>query len=149
MTLALAPERSPNFGLAWLLLCLVFAVHVTDEAVTGFLEVYNPTVMALRHRYWFPLPTFAFREWLLGLLVVDAILLLLTGSAYRNSRALRPLAYLLASVMLLNGLGHVVGTILGRTVESVQFSRPAPGFYTSPLLLAASLYLFFRLRATR
>jgi hypothetical protein len=39
--------------------------------------------------------------------------------------------------------------VLGRTVASVQFQRPAPGFYSSPLLLLASTYLFVRLRATR
>jgi hypothetical protein len=51
--------------------------------------------------------------------------------------------------MLLNGLGHTIFTVLGRTVETVHFSRPAPGFYSSPLLLAASVYLLIRLLATR
>jgi hypothetical protein len=51
--------------------------------------------------------------------------------------------------MLLNGLGHTLFTILGRTVEAVRFVRPAPGFYSSPLLLLTSIYLFRRLRQTR
>jgi hypothetical protein len=83
-----------------------------------------------------------------GLIVANLILLALTPFAYRNARGLRPLAYLFAGVMLLNGLGHTVFTVLGRTVASVQFPRPAPGFYSSPFLLITSIYLFMRLRAS-
>jgi hypothetical protein len=32
---------------AWLALVAALALHVGDEAVTGFLDVYNPTVRAL------------------------------------------------------------------------------------------------------
>lgn len=141
---------SGNFGLAWILLCLAFCSHVVDEALTGFLDVYNPTVIAVRAKLaWFPMPTFAFRDWLAGLIVANLILLALTPFAYRNSRALRPLAWFYAGVMLLNGFGHTIFTVLGQTVASVHFQRPAPGFYSSPLLLLTSIYLFIRLRATR
>ena len=144
-----APHQN-NFGLAWFLLCLAFCAHVADEATTGFLAVYNPTVLALRAQFsWFPMPQFEFRVWLVGLIIANAILLALTPLAYRNARPLRPLAYFFAGVMLLNGLGHTLFTILGHTVASVRFPRPAPGFYSSPLLLAASVYLFLRLRATK
>ena len=145
-----APRLCQNFGLAWLLLCLAFCCHVADEALTGFLAVYNPTVLAMRGQYpWFPMPTFGFREWLVGLIFANVLLLALTPLAYRNARWIRPLAYFFAAIMFLNGLGHTFFTILGHTVASVQFPRPAPGFYSSPLLLAASVYLFLRLRATR
>jgi len=143
-------QRTNSFGLAWLFLCLAFCAHVADEALTGFLAVYNPTVLVVRSRFgWFPMPTFEFREWLIGLIVVNAIFLALTPFAYRKARSLRPLAYFFAAVMLLNGLGHTLFTVLGHTVASVQFSRPAPGFYSSPFLLVASVYLWVRLRATR
>jgi hypothetical protein len=139
-----------NFGLAWFLLCLAFCAHVADEALTGFLDIYNPTVIAMRARLcWFPMPTFAYHEWLIGLIIANVILLALTPWAYRNARALRPLAYFFAGLMLLNGMGHTFFTVLGRTVHSVQFPRPAPGFYSSPFLLVTSVYLFLRLRATR
>ena len=139
-----------NFGLAWVLLCLVFCAHVADEALTGFLNVYNPTVIAMRGRLsWFPMPTYEYREWLIGLIVVNLVLLALAPLASRNARGLRPLAYFFAGVMLLNGMGHTVFTVLGRTVASVQFPRPAPGFYSSPFLLITSIYLFARLRASR
>jgi hypothetical protein len=51
--------------------------------------------------------------------------------------------------MLLNWMGHTIFTVLGRTVPSVHFTRPAPGFYSSPFLLITSVYLFLRLRASR
>lgn len=145
-----SPAPARDFGTAWLLLCFAFCLHVADEALTHFLDVYNPTVMAMRDWLgWWPMPTFQFREWLVGLVVANLILLALTPLAYRNTRALRPFAYFYAGVMLLNGLGHTLFTILGRTVASVQFPRPAPGFYSSPFLLAASVYTFLRLRQTR
>jgi hypothetical protein len=104
----------------------------------------------MRERFaWFPMPTFDYREWLVGLIVANIILLALTPFAFRNASALRPLAYFYAAIMLLNGLGHTFFTILGRTVPSVQFSRPAPGFYSSPFLLITSIYMFWRLRASR
>jgi hypothetical protein len=151
---AVAGERESgargNFGMAWLLLCLAFCAHVADEALTGFLPVYNATVLAMRSQYkWFPMPTFEFRDWLAGLIVANFILLLLTPFAFRNDWWLRPLAYLHAIVHLLNGTGHTLGTIFGRTISTVHFARPAPGFYSSPLLFAGSIYLLVRLRSSR
>jgi hypothetical protein len=145
-----ASASAGNFGLAWVLLCLAFCAHVADEALTGFLNVYNPTVIAMRARLsWFPMPTYEYREWLIGLIVVNLVLLALAPLAYRNARGLRTLAYFFAGVMLLNAIGHTLFTVLGRTVASVQFPRPAPGFYSSPFLLITSIYLFLRLRASR
>ena len=92
------------------------------------------------------MPTFEFREWLIGLTIANVVLLALTPFAFRGTRWIRPLAYLFAAVMLLNGAAHTTGTILGRTVESVRFTRPMAGFYSSPALLAASTYLWIRLR---
>ena len=94
------------------------------------------------------MPTFEFREWLIGLIAACVILTCLAPLAFRGTRLLRPLAWIFAAVMLFNGLGHTLATVLGRTVESVTFSRPAPGFYSSPFLLAASLWMMLRLRAT-
>jgi hypothetical protein len=145
-----ASDSIDNFGLAWVLLCLALCVHVADEALTGFLNVYNPTVIAIRARLsWFPMPTFDYREWLVGLIVVNLVLLAFTPFAYRNASGLRPVAYFFAAIMLLNGMGHTLFTVLGQTVPSVRFPRPAPGFYSSPFLLITSIYLFMRLRATR
>ena len=142
-------HSATGFGQPWFALTVAFACHVFDEAATGFLSVYNPTVTALRTRWgWFPMPPFAFREWLLGLLAAVLLCFALTPVAARNSRWLRPLAWFYALVMLFNGLGHTLFTILGHTVPSVTFARPAPGFYSSPLLWIGSVWLIARLLRT-
>lgn len=134
---------------AWILLCFALALHVFDEATTGFLRIYNPTVIALRERFgWWPMPTFEFGEWLAGLLVGCVVLLALTGMVSRGAKGTRSLAYGFAIIMLLNAVGHTLATVLGRTVESVTFPRPAPGFWSSPLMAAAAFYLLLRLRKT-
>jgi hypothetical protein len=139
-----------NYGAAWFLLCLAFCAHVADEALTGFLPIYNATVLAMRSQYkWFPMPTFGFREWLTGLIIANIALLSLTPFAFRNAQWLRPLAYFYAFVHLLNATGHTLATIFGQTVSTIHFRRPAPGFYSSPFLFAGSIYLLIRLRATR
>jgi hypothetical protein len=145
-----APALSASgFGVAWFALCVAFALHILDESTTGFLAVYNPTITILRSRWsWFPMPTFEFREWLIVLVVACGLLFCLTPVAARGMRGLRPLALFYAVVMFLNGLGHTLFTILGHTVASVTFPRPAPGFYSSPLLLIASAWLMVRLRRT-
>jgi hypothetical protein len=51
--------------------------------------------------------------------------------------------------MVLNAVGHTLGTVFGRTIASVEFSRPMPGFYSSPFLLAASIYVLVQLRRSR
>lgn len=142
-------QTASGFGRAWFALTVAFALHVLDEATTGFLNVYNPTVTAMRERFgWFPMPTFGFREWLVGLSVGVACCFALTPIAARGARWLRPLAWFYSLIMLLNGVGHTVFSILGRTVASVTFPRPAPGFYSSPFLLFGSVWLMMQLRKT-
>jgi hypothetical protein len=143
-------QRASGFGRAWLALTIAFALHVLDEACTGFLNIYNPTVTAIRARFaWFPMPTFGFREWLIGLMVAVAICFALTPIASQNVRALRPPAWLYALIMLFNAVGHTATTIMGHTVASVSVARPAPGFYSSPLLFIGSVWLIVQLRKTR
>lgn len=156
MTATAAPLHAPSrstfrLGVAWLLMCAALALHVADEALTGFLAVYNPTVLAMRARlgYW-PMPAFEFRDWLSGLVIGILLLSALSPFAFRNARWVRPVFYFCAVVTgLLNALGHTLATILGRTVATVQFPRPAPGFYSSPFLLITSVYLLVQLRRTR
>ena len=145
MTIAApALTRGPRtrLGLAWVLMCLALAMHVTDEALTGFLSIYNPTVLALRAKLGFwPMPAFEFRDWLTGLTFFILLLTALSPFAFRNASWIRPIFYFVVIVAgLLNALGHTLATILGHTVNSVRFPRPAPGFYSSPILLAASIY---------
>ncbi len=51
--------------------------------------------------------------------------------------------------MVGNGVGHIAGTIVGHTVPGVTFARPAPGFYSSPLLIAAAVWVMVELRRSR
>ena len=138
-----------RLGYAWLALTGALALHVVDEASTGFLSVYNPTVLDLRHRWsWFPMPTFEFGPWLGGLIFAVVVLFALSPLLFKGVRAIRPLAYFFAVMMILNALGHTAGTIAGRSVAGVRFARPMPGFWSSPLLLAASIWLLVELRRT-
>ena len=153
---AAAPVLIPKhyffqLGLAWILMWIALAVHVADEAFTGFLAVYNPTVIALRAKFGFwPMPTFEFREWLIGLTAGILLLALLSPLAFRNPPWLRLLFYFVVLVTgILNALGHSVATILGHTVSTIRFPRPAPGFYSSPLLLIVSIYALVQLWRTR
>jgi len=146
----MARSSGPPFGKAWFCLCLALLLHVTDEAVTGFLSTYNPIVIAFRSRVpWLPLPLFDFHVWLAGLLAVVAVLLALTPFATRGVAWLHPLAYLFAASMLLNALAHMAGTLGAGRWLPVPVPSPIPGFYSSPLLLAASIYLLYQLRARR
>ena len=147
-----SPAASYNrLGTAWVLICATLALHVADEGLTGFLRVYNPTVIAMREKLGFwPMPTFTFEAWLIGLLTGILILAALTPLAFRNTTWLRPFFYFCAIVLCIaNACGHTLGTIFGRTVSTVHFSRPAPGFYSSPLLLFAGIYAIVQLRRTR
>jgi hypothetical protein len=141
--------RATGYGRAWFALTVAFALHVFDEATTGFLNMYNPTVMAVRQRWaWFPMPTFQYRVWLAGLIVAVAFCFTLTPLAARGTRWLRPFAWFYALLHFFNAMGHTVATILGHTVASVTFPRPAPGFYSSPFLFIGSVWLIVRLWRT-
>ena len=141
---------TPSVGRAWLVLCAALAIHVLDEALTGFLDVYNPTALAIRSKLpWLPVPVFRFETWIGGLIAAIIILLALSVFVFRGARWTRPVAYALALIMTANALGHTAGTVFGQTIASVTFSRPMPGFYSSPLLLAASVFLLTRLRVVK
>ena len=135
-------NAASRFGTAWLLLCGCLALHVADEALTGFLDIYNPTVQAIRQRLPFlPLPTFSFRVWLTGLIVAVTVLSALSVPAFRGKKWVVPLAYIFGFLMLLNGCAHIAG--------SFYLGRVAPGVYTAPLLLATSIHLIARARRVR
>jgi hypothetical protein len=132
---------------AWLSLVAALALHVIDEAVTGFLDVYNPTVRALGEGLgWFPMPEFRFDVWATGLAALVLGLALVTPLIDRGSRAVRMATVVFAALMVLNGGAHVAGTIAGRTVATVQFERPMPGSWSSPLLIGAAVFYLVRVR---
>lgn len=115
-------------------LAVALALHVTDEALTGFLPVYNGIVGEIRANHpWVPLPTFTFQVWLAGLVLGILLLLALTPLVSRRTRWIRLVSLVLSIVMIGNALGH-----LG---ASLYWGRAAPGAYSSPLLLLAAVAL--------
>jgi hypothetical protein len=132
---------------AWLGLVAALALHVADEALTGFLDVYNPTVRTLREQLgWFPMPEFQFEVWATGLAVFVAGLALLTPLVERGPGVVRAVAVAFAGLMVLNGAAHIAGTVVGRTVPTVRFERPMPGFWSSPLLIVAGVHFLVSVR---
>jgi len=127
-------QRARRHWLSWIALCGALAVHVVDEALTDFLAVYNPAVLNVRQRLPFILlPTFTFRNWLT--LLILAVILLIGASffVWKGRWALRPISYVFAGFMLINGLLHVaVSLYMGKLIS---------GVYSSPLLLIASVAL--------
>jgi hypothetical protein len=127
------------FGRAWVALTIALALHVLDEASTGFLDVYNPLVLSMRDRWaWLPMPVFTFGVWLAGLCLLVAVVGALSPFAFRGSPAMRAAAYPYAAIMLMNGVGHLLG--------SAYLRQWAPGSTTAPFLIVASLWLFRTLR---
>jgi hypothetical protein len=134
MQLKLDPEN--RLAWSWVGLCLTLAIHVTDEALTGFLEFYNPTVSAIREQIPFlPIPTFQFEVWIAGLGLGILILLGCSVFAFRRAGWMIPVAIILSGLMLLNGALHICG--------SLYFGQMIPGVYSSPLLMAAAGFLLY------
>lgn len=120
-------------------LCGALAIHVADEALTGFLELYNPTVRAVREQYpLLPLPTFTFETWLSLLIFAVAMLIASSFFVWKGRWAMRPISYAFAGFMMLNGFLHIVVSLYMREFVS--------GVYSSPLLLAASVALIYYAR---
>ena len=124
-------------AIAWILLSLAMAVHVFDEAISGFLPFYNNMVFNLKERLAFsPLPTFEYRFWLGGLITLIIILLSLTVFVYRGGKTIRIFTAIFGVLMIFNALGHILG--------SIYLAQLVPGFWSSPILLAASIYVVYR-----
>ena len=125
--------RRSRAGLAWLLLCLVLAVHVAEETLTGFLPVYNQMAQAIRGLFPFlPVPTLSLTVWLSATIGLVAALTALAPLAYRGLALMRVATIGLSLVALANVTGHVGGSIFA--------GQPMPGVYSTPLLATAGVY---------
>lgn len=129
-------RRSRN-ATVWLLMVAAVAIHVIDEALTGFLRFYNAQVEALRARLgFFPAPTFTFATWITGLVLAIAIGAALTPRVARGGRTIRIVCGTLAALMVANACGHLLG--------SIYFGRLLPGVSSSPVLLVTSVWMVKR-----
>ena len=123
--------------LAWVLFISALALHVFDEAMTDFLPFYNQTVLSLKERFgYFPAPTFTFKIWLTGLISLIAIGYLATIKVAQGGRVIRIVTIVLGLLMIANALGHLVG--------SLYSGMMLPGVRSSPILLAASVWVMIR-----
>jgi hypothetical protein len=121
-------------GWAWVALTAALAIHVTDEARNDFLALYNPAVRRIRQALPFvPLPEFTFRWWLAGLVMAVVALALLSLFVFSGARWSRGAAVFFGTLMALNGLGHILG--------SLSSGQLLAGTWSAPLLLAAAIAL--------
>jgi hypothetical protein len=127
-------DRTRQWGIAWVTLAIAVALHVTDEATSGFLPFYNSAVGSLRNAFpWIPLPTFSFPVWLGGLIAGVLLLLTLSPLVFAGRKIFRPISYFLGVLMTLNALGHIGG--------SIYYGTLVPGALSSPILLVAAIAL--------
>jgi hypothetical protein len=82
------------------------------------------------------MPTFTFGVWLVGLIVLIVVLAALTPAIKNRAPGMRVASWVLAVIMLANGIGHLAG--------SVYFGRWLPGATTAPLLIVSSVLLMLR-----
>jgi hypothetical protein len=130
-----------SFGLPWLAVSVAFALHVLDEATSGFLGWYNPRALQIRRAlggFPFP-PTFTFWPWLLGLVAAVLASFALTPVAFRGAAWLRPVAVVVAVIQAGNGALHLTAAVVTR--------RPVPGLWSAPLLLGTAVWLLLRVAA--
>ena len=129
-----------RFGLAWVTFAVSLALHVTDEATHDFLSTYNANARAIRDRLpLLPLPTFTFEVWLTLLIAGILLLLCLSPLAFRGTGWLRIASRPLAIVFgIANATLHIT--------SSIYYQRFMPGVYSSPVLLAAAIYLLIASR---
>ena len=122
------PERRRY--IAWLLLCAALAVHIGEEASTGFLNLWNPEVEALglsALRFTFPV-------WMTLMALSVVGLLILSYWVRRGTWWTPTAAYTFILLMLSNGLAHLA--------FSAHRGAMMSGAWTSPLLILGSIYLW-------
>jgi uncharacterized protein with HXXEE motif len=125
--------KANRFGKAWFLLSFLLLLHIIDEALNGFLPVYNESIPRIRATTGIPFPTFTFPFWFTALVFVDIWLLFLSRYALQGKRVIILLAYPFAIIMLANGLAHLAG--------SVYLQQWIPGIITAPFLVYGSVNL--------
>jgi len=131
-----------RWTISWACLAAALGLHVVDEAVNGFLPLYNSVIESWRETYgWVPFPTFTFAAWLGGLITLVMVLFALTPLVPRGYRWLRGLSYFLGTLMIANALGHIS--------ISISLREFAPGVYSSPVLLLAAIALLITTKQSR
>jgi hypothetical protein len=132
-------EGRDKITIIYLLFVFSFILHVTDEALNDFLGFYNPLVKSLKEDFTFiPFPTFSFRLWISGLALLSLLLTISTIFIISRNKVYINIIKAFSVLMILNGLGHIAG--------SIWFASILPGLLSSPLLMGFSIYLIIRIK---
>ncbi len=126
-------HNSHGIGRPWLALCFCLAVHVAEEAFTGFLPFYGDATRAVSELLPFvtsPSLVLATSMWMSVAFV--AILTALAPFAYRGASWMRVATIGVSLVALANVSGHIGGSML--------VGQALPGVYTTPLLAVVGVY---------
>jgi len=129
------PISVSRWTVAWFLACLGFALHIVDEGLHGTFGFYSD----LERLVSLLLPSlnltpFNFEVWLINMSGTLFVLFLLTFLVSRANPVMVPASYLFAAFLTGNSAFHLLMTV-GR-------SEAVTGALTSPLMLAAGLFLF-------
>jgi len=131
-----------RLSISWLILVLCLLMHVIDEALNNFLDLYNPIVLKIKQNVPFlPLPNFTFRIWIAGLSFLIIILFFLTPLVYNRNRLIISLIQIFSILMIFNGIGHIIG--------SIYYSKIIAGMVSSPFLIIASICVIYFCRLTK
>src|SRR5688500_17409281 len=123
---------------AWVYLWAHLAAHVIEEAATGFPGVANAALAAWSRDFGLPLLQLVYGEWLGALIVVLATLIAMTPWVARGAAWAPAASYIFAGVMIANGVGHLLSPL--------YLARFLPGQFSSPLMIAAALWLIVQAR---
>ena len=122
---------------AWVLMVSAIALHVFDEAVTDFLSLYHGVALDIRESLGFSFPPMvSFEVWLGGMIIGILVCFALTPIVKRGGRIIRVFTIVLGILMIVNSLGHMLGSAYSGSL--------LPGFWSSPLLLLTALLVIAR-----
>jgi hypothetical protein len=128
-----ARHRPNGLGRPWLALCLSLALHVAEEAYTGFLPAYGEATRAVGDLFpYVSSPSLAVAVSMWMSVVFVATLTVLVPLAYKGVAWMRPATVGVALVALANVSGHAGGSLFA--------GHAIPGVYTTPLLAIVGVY---------
>jgi hypothetical protein len=123
-----------RWSVAWLTLSLMLGLHVVDEAANGTFALYRDFADWIE--VFFPFvefPAFRYYVWLINLSGAVLVLVALTWLVAKRRGPMRLASYALAAFAAANATLHVA--------MSLAAAQILPGTLSSPLVLAAALFL--------
>jgi hypothetical protein len=132
-------RRFDRWTWAWLTLSLVLALHVADEVMNGTLAFYRGlSDFVMDYMPFVKLPPFRYEVWLVDL-IGASLLIAMTWLVHRRRGPMRLASYVVATFAAANGMMHIL--------MSMAAQQLLPGVVTSPLILAAALFLLVSIPA--